>query len=105
MQRIRFRQPPMAIDPSAFVEPAVAEAGLHVDDKKILAALVQKVCDIEAEGGIAVVVAANEISVEEDERAAEGAIELDCDAAGGIFFGDIESAAIPADAGFRIAAA
>src|SRR5271166_5688158 len=105
MQRIRFRQPHMAIDPRAFVEPAVAEAGVHADDQKILAAVVQKVGDIEAEGGIAVVVAANEISVEEDERAGEGAIDLVCNAAAGISFGDIDREEIPPDAGYRIAAA
>ena len=57
------------------------------------------------EGSITVVVAADEAAVDEHEHVAEGAIDLDPDAAARVAGGYIECAAVPAHAGFRIAPA
>ena len=105
MQRIRFRQPHVPVNPRAFVEPAVAKAGVHPDHQKILSAVVGEVGDVEREGRVAVIVASDEISVEEHQRAAEGAVELQCDTPPLIFFRDVEGSPVPAHAGFRIAPA
>ncbi len=102
MQRIRFRQPHMPINSRALVEPAIAKAGVHAHHQKILPAVVEEVADVEAEGRVAVVVAPNEVSVEKHKRAAERAIELDGDAASAVLLGNVERAAVPADARLRI---
>ena len=105
VQRVRLGQPYVPVDPGAFVEPAISEAGIHADDQKILAAVIQKIGDVKAKGRIAIVVAAHERAVQEDERAAEGAVELDPHAPAFVFFRNVEGAPVPAHAGFGIAAA
>src|SRR6266496_4395722 len=70
----------------------------------VLAAVVQKIGEIEAERRISIVVAPNEIAVQKHKRAAKGSVELDDGASPGIFLRCIEDAAVPADAGFGIAA-
>ena len=77
MQRIRLGQPDMPVNSGAFVEPAIAEARVHAHHQIILPAIVQEVSQVEDERRVAVVVAADEVSVQKDQRAAEGAIELD----------------------------
>src|SRR5215831_17722128 len=94
----------MSIDACALVEPAIAEARIHANHQIVLSAVVQEISQLEAERRVAVVVAADEISVKEDECAAEGAIELDRDTSAIILGGNVERAAIPSNAGFGIAA-
>ena len=86
MQRIRLGQPHVPVNACALVKPAIAEARVHADDQIILAAIIQKIAQVEAEGRIAVVVAADEISIQKHERVAKRAIELHADAPPGIFF-------------------
>src|SRR6185437_2397968 len=105
VQRLRLRQPDMAINPGAFVEPTVAKAGVHAHHQVILAPIVQKIADVETERRVAVVVAANVISVEKDERIAKRSIEEQYRAAIAVCFGSLEDPAIPADAGFGILSA
>ena len=105
MDCIGLRKPDVAIDTRALIEPAVAEAGIHADDEEVFLPRVDEVGDVEAEGRVAVVVAPDEVAVKEDERIAEGAVELDGDALAGVACGQVEAAAIPADGGLRIAAA
>jgi len=105
VERLGFGEPDVTVDSGALVEPAVAEAGVHADDEIVLLAGVDEVGDVEAEGGVAVVVAADEVAVEEDERVAEGAVELEGEALAGVGCGQVEAAAIPADRGLGIAAA
>src|SRR5579872_4731024 len=76
MERIGLRQPHVPINPCTFIEPAIAKAGVHAHDQLILTAIVKEIRDVEAEGRIAVVVAAHERSVQKYERAAERAIEF-----------------------------
>src|SRR5262249_7485827 len=100
-----FAEPQMAIDSGAFIEPAVAEAGVHANHEIVFFSVAKEVAQVETERRVAVVVAADEISVEKDESAAESPVEFEDDAAALVFFGDVESAAVPADAGFRISSA
>ena len=102
---IGLGEPHMAIDAGALVEPAVAEAGVDARDDVVLRAVGEEVGQIEAEGRIAVVVAADEAAVDKDQHVAEGAVELDRDAAAQVAGGNLELAPIPAHAGLGIAAA
>ena len=77
MDGIGFGEPDVAIDACAFVEPAVAEAGVHTDDEEVFLAVLNVVTYVKGKGGVAVVVAADEVAVEEDESAAKGTIEVD----------------------------
>ena len=81
MQRIRLGQPHVAIDAGALVEPAVAEARIDARNDVVLLAVRQKVREVEAEGRVAVVVAADEAAVDEYQHVAESAVELNPDAA------------------------
>ncbi len=92
----------MPINSCTFVEPAIAKAGVHAHDQEVLAAVVQKVGDVEAEGRITVVIASHEVSVHKHQRAAKGAIELDHGTAVCIFLRNVERAPVPAHAGLRI---
>ncbi len=92
----------MAVNACTFVEPAIAETGVHADDDEVLASVVEEVRDIEAEGRVAVVVAANEISVDEKQGVAESTVELKRYPAAAVAGRNIEAAAIPSDAGFGI---
>ncbi len=104
MQRIGLGQPDVPIDPCSLVKPAIAEAGVHADEQKILAAKIHEVGKVEAERSVSVIVASNEISIQKHESAAKGSIEFHADTAPRIFFGNIEGPPVPADAGFGIAA-
>jgi hypothetical protein len=95
----------MAIDAGALVEPAVAEGGVDARGDVVFGAVVEKVGEVEAEGRIAVVVAADEASIDEDENIAEGSIKLNPDAAARVRSGDVEPAPVPAYAGIRVAPA
>ncbi len=105
VQRVGLGQPHMAVDAGAFIKPAIAEAGVHADDQIVLAAIIQKVGQVEAEGRVAIVVATHERAVQEHQRVAEGSVELDRHAPSGVFLGNIEDAPVPAHAGLGIAAA
>src|ERR1700689_4239571 len=94
----------MPINSRAFVEPAIAEAGVHAHHQKILSAIVEKVGYVEVKGSVSIVIATNEVAVQKYERAAEGAIELHDDAASLIFLRNIEGAPVPSHAGLGVAA-
>src|SRR5580704_1570522 len=94
----------MAINTRAFVEPAVAEAGVHAHDHAVLAAIIQEVSQVEAERRVPIVVAAYEEAVQEHECAAERAIEFQDDAPARVFPGNVEYAPVPANTVLRIAA-
>ena len=105
VQRIRFRQPHVAVDPGALVEPAGAIARVDAGDDAVFGADGKEVGDVEAEGGVGVVVAPDEAPVDKEEDVAKGAVELDGDAAAGVAGWDQELAPVPAHAGLRIAPA
>ena len=94
----------MAVEAGALVEPAVAEGGIDAQDDAVLRSDGKVIGEVEAEGRIAVVVAADEAAVDEDKDAAEGAVEFDGNAAILVGGRDVELAAIPAHAGLRVAA-
>src|ERR1700681_3591807 len=94
----------MAIDGCTFIEPGIAEAGVHAHEQIVLAAVIQKVSQIEAERGVSIVIAPHERAVQEHQRIAKGPVELQHHAPAGIFFGDIKNSSIPSHAGFWIAA-
>ena len=95
----------MAVDTGTFVEPAVAEACVHTRHNIVLRAINQEVRQIKTEGCVAIVVATNEAAVDEDQHAAEGAVELDCDAPALVARRNLKLAPVPAHAGLRVAAA
>ena len=102
VQRVRLREPHMAIDAGAFVEPAVAKARVHAHNQIIFSAVIEKVAHVEAKRRTPVVVATDEVSVQKNQRAAECAVKLDGDAPTVVFLRNVEGAPVPADAGFRI---
>ncbi len=95
----------MAVNSCAFVKPAVAEAGVHAHDYVILATVVGEVTEVEAKRRVAVVVAAQEVSVYEDQGVTEGTVEFEDQAAAAIAFRNVEAAAVPAHTGLGIASA
>jgi len=52
MQRVLLHQPDMAVYAGTFVEPAFAEAGVYPHDKHVLAAVIDKIGYVDAEGTI-----------------------------------------------------
>ena len=92
----------MPVDARTLIEPAVPEAGVHPHNQIVLFSVPKEITQIEAKGSIAVVVTADEISVQKHQRAAEGAVEFDNNPPAGIPFRDVEGATIPADAGLGI---
>ena len=63
MKGVRLGQPHMPVDSRALVKPAVAKAGVHTHYEIILAAIIEKIRHVEAEGRITVVIASHERSV------------------------------------------
>jgi len=104
MKLVHLIEPDMPIDTGAFVKPAVAEAGVDAHHNVVLFAAVQITGEIKAKWRIAVVVAADEEAVDEDQHVAKGAVELNPDAAALVTGWHVEFATIPTDATFRIAA-
>ncbi len=95
----------MAIDARAFVEPAVAKAGIDARHNVVLRAIGEKVRQVEAEGRVAIVVAADEAAIDEDRtsrNAPSNSTEMRRPASLG---GNLELAAIPAHAALGIAPA
>ena len=95
----------MPVDTRALVKPAIAEAGIDTQHDVIGCAAGKKIGEVKTERRVAVVVAPDEAAIDENEHAAKGAIELDGDAAAQVAGWDVECSAVPADAGFRKAAA
>src|ERR1035437_465320 len=104
MHGIGLSQPDVPVDTGAFVEPALAEAGVDPQDNVVYRAVGEEIRQIEAERNIAVVAAADEAAVDENHHIAKSAVELNPDAAANIARGDLEFAPVPAYAGFRVAA-
>src|ERR1035441_9676870 len=105
VQRVALGQPYMPVDARALVEPTVAKARFHANNQIVLAAVVDEVGQIEAERSIPVVVSANELSVEKDQRIAEPTVELNRHSTPAIAIRNLNRTAIPTHAGLRIAAA
>src|SRR5579859_2941591 len=93
----------MPVYSCALIEPAVAKTRVHAHNQIVLSAKIGEVGYVEAEWSIAVVITPDKVSVQEYQRAAEGAIKQDAHAPAGIFFRKVERAAVPSNAGFRIA--
>src|SRR5208337_3453692 len=96
VQRIGFGQPHMPVNSRTLVEPAVAKARVHARHDAVLGPDIKKIRDVEAEGRVAVVVAADEASVYENKHIAKGAVELKIDAAARIAGRNLELLAVPA---------
>src|ERR1700679_1896347 len=92
----------MPIDSSAFVKPAVAESRVHTNRDAVLFAVKKKISQIEAERGVAIIVAPDEVSVAENQRAAKRAIEIQEEPAAQFALGHIKHPAIPTHAGLGI---
>ena len=105
VQRIGLGEPHMTINARALIEPSIAEAGVDARNDVILRAIAQEICQVEPERDIAVVVAADEAAVDENQHTAEGAVEFDRNAAAQIACGNLKFAAVPAYAGLWIASA
>ncbi len=105
VQRIGFGEPDVAIDAGTLVEPAVAKAGVNASHDVILCAEGEEVGEVESKGGVAVVVAADEATIDEEQHVSESPVEFDSNAAALVGGGDVEFAPVPSDAGFWIAAA
>ena len=104
MQRVRLGQPDVAIDARAFIEPAFAQRRIDAQQQHVPPAVVYEVGDIEAKRRVAAHVAAHEVAVENDDRVAKDAVELDRDAAAKVARRHIENTAVPSDARFGIRA-
>jgi hypothetical protein len=105
MDGVGLGEPDVAIDACALVEPAVTEAGVDAGYDAVLSADGEKVGEVEVEGRVAVVIAADEAAVDPDEDIAEDSVEVDGDAAACVGCGNVEGAAVPADAALGITAA
>src|SRR3954470_16907908 len=92
----------MAVDAGSLIEPAVAEAGVHAHDEIVPFSVTKKITHIKPERRVSVVVASDEIAVQEHQRTAEGSIEFNNNPASRIFLRNVECAPVPADAGFGI---
>src|SRR3954467_11026643 len=103
--RMGLGEPNMPVDARAFVEPAIPEARVHADDEIILLSVPQKIAQIEEKGRVAVVIAANEISIQEHDGVTECAIKPNADALARVLLGDVEGSPVPSHAGFGIAPA
>ncbi len=103
MQRIGFGQPDVPVNPRALVEPSVAKAGIDACHDAILRSDCEKIRDVEAEGRVTVVVAADEAAVHEHQHVAKGPVELKIDATPRIARRNFELLPVPAHAGLRIA--
>src|SRR6185437_10951549 len=100
-----LNEPDVTVESRALVKPSISEGGVHANHKVILLAIVEEIGDIEAEGGITVVVATDKATVYKNERTTESPIELQHDPAALVACGNIEHSPVPANAGFRVAAA
>ena len=91
MHRVGLGEPDVPINARALIEPAVAQARVHAQHDAVLAAIGEKVGDVELERSVAVVIAADEAAIHEDDDASEGAVELHREAAALVAGGNFES--------------
>src|SRR5579875_3819228 len=96
MQRMRLRQPDVAIHAGALIKPSLAFGSVGAHGDRILAAVVEEVRDVETKRGITAEVPSDVVSIDENHRVAEDAIEFNGDAAAQIAGRDFENATIPA---------
>src|SRR5271165_1375427 len=94
----------MPINSRTFVKPSIAKAGVQARNQIVLATVVQKVRQIKTKRRVAIVIAAHEVTVQEDQRTAESTIELHDHTPPNVFLGNVEHAAIPTDAGLGMTA-
>ncbi len=104
MNGVGAREPDVAIDAGALVEPAFTERGIYADQQGVgLAVGVDEIGEIDRKRRITAVVLLDDIAIEDDRRLAEDTVEFQSRALA--IDGDIKDLAIPADAGFgKIAA-
>ena len=102
VQRVCLGEPHVPIETRAFIKPAVAETCVHASHKIILAAIVRKIRNVKPERRIAIVIAAKEISVKENECVTKRAVEVEHEAPATIAFRNFKRPAIPANTGLGI---
>ncbi len=105
MDSCGFGQPHVAVDASALVEPTITKGGIHSYHQYVARAVMHEVADVEAEGSVAVIISPDEAAIDEYEGAPKGTVEFEYDAAAEVGGGNVETAPIPADRGFRILSA
>src|SRR5579859_3827379 len=98
-------EPGMAINSSAFVEPAFVLSGVNSEDKNVFFAVTREVGDVETEWRVAARIAAEINSIEHHDRVSKDSVEFERKPAVGVARGNFEHAAIPADTGFGKVAA
>src|ERR1017187_2367986 len=105
MQCVGLREPHVTIDARTLVEPTVSKTRVHPRHDVVLLPIAQEICNVEAKWRVSIVVAADEAAIDKDQHAAKCAVKLDRNAAAQVAGRNVEFTAIPADAGFRVAAA
>ncbi len=105
MQRVGGAQPDVAVDAGAFVEPALAEGGVHAHGDDVPGAVVKHVAEVDLEAAVAAAVAADDVAVAEHDAVAEHAVEFQADPLAQVLRRNLQHAPVPADAGLRIGAA
>jgi hypothetical protein len=105
MHRISLGQPDVPVDSSSLVEPSVAEAGIHSEENIVLLAIHEKIGEVEAEGGVSIIVSPNETAIHPNQSIPEHAVKLDPDPSAHISCRNLELAPVPAHAVLRIATA
>ena len=93
----------MAIEPSTLIEPPIAETGIDAGHNVVLLADGEKICQVELEWRIAIVIPANKAAIHEDKDAAKRSVKFDGYSSPLIVRCNLEFAPIPADARLRIA--
>ena len=105
VERVGLSEPHVPVDSRALVEPSVAKARVHAHHDAVLRAHRKKVGNVEAEWRVAVIVAADEAPVHEDEHIAKRSVELHRNPSPGVARWNVKLAPIPPHACFRIAPA
>ena len=95
----------MPIHACALVKPSVPKTRIHAKHNVILGAHRQKIGDIEMEGCVSVVVAANKAAIHKHQHVAESPVKLHAHAPARIAGGNLELMAIPTHRRLGIAAA
>src|SRR5579863_10395967 len=95
----------MAVNPRAFIKPAVALGGIDSHEQHVALAEISEIRYVEAKGIVAAAVPSDVEAVEHDHGLAVRAIELDGDSLAGVLGTKVEHTPVPADTRGRIFAA
>jgi hypothetical protein len=87
------------------IKPTIAEARINTQNNAVPATVIQEVGEVETERYIAIVVAADEASVDKHKHIAKCTVELDPNAPPEVACWNFEFAAVPTHARFRISTA